>query len=123
MEELKMQKGPEIKGNLQMMSTFFDSQVVYFEIVLEVNSDAMLPHVYCKRVFSWRCCTWHSNNCKLDYNKPTRMLLHQPVKDKLLKSITIIKINVKSDTFFVLVGKEEFIFALKKLGITIVKTF
>jgi hypothetical protein len=51
------------------------------------------------------------------------MLLHQPVKDKLLKSITIIKINVKSDTFFVLVGKEEFIFALKKLGITIVKTF
>jgi hypothetical protein len=119
MEELKMQKGPEIKGNLQMMSTFFDSQVVYFEIVLEVNSDAMLPHVYCKRVFSWRCCTWHSNNC----NKPTRMLLHQPVKDKLLKSITIIKINVKSDTFFVLVGKEEFIFALKKLGINIVKTF
>jgi hypothetical protein len=85
----------------------------------------MFIEVKCKRVFSWRCCTWHSNNCKLDYNKPTKVLLHQPVKD-----------TVKSNAFFLLVEnfqrklskkccvqKEEFIFALKKLGITIVKTF
>jgi hypothetical protein len=63
----------------------------------------MFIEVKCKRVFSWRCCTWHNNNCKLDYNKPTKMLLHQPVKDTVKISITIIKINVvKSDIFFVL---------------------